>query len=210
MIEVFQHKIGEKFSLVTDLPASILRIYRSSDAKYFNTVVKRFEDYNTTTASQYVMATSPLLGTGLNTLTIDFLPKTQNDLIFEFIDPQNLNIIGRERHLYGGYFDPTSSPLCVVYGTVINPSGKPMEGVRVDAFINRGGYFVDKHPIVGPETSAITDGLGYFEMPLLQGISVTVTISELGFKSSGFVPKISSLELTPYCFLSALTPANNQ
>lgn len=209
MIEVFQHKIGEKFSLVTDLPASILRIYRAYDGKYFNSVTKRFEDYTVANGPQYVFTTAPLVSTGLSTLLIDFLPKLQNDLIFEFVDQQSLTVLQRERHLFGGYYDPTATPLCLVYGTIISPGGRPIESVRVDAFINRGGYFVDKHPIVGPETSAITNSVGYFELPLMQGISVTVTISELGFKSSGFVPIVSSLELTPYCFLTTFTPANS-
>lgn len=204
MIDVLTHKIGEKFTLVTDVPIdSKVRVIRSVDGRHYNKVDKLFETFNPLNTSKYDFDLTQLTDS-LSKLFVDFIPKTVNDLVFEFRDGSG-EYLYSERHTFGGFYDASTPNKCIIYGTVLTPSGTPCNNVKVEALLNKSGYFIDKHPLLGPVAGTYTNEIGYFELPLIQGISVTINIPSSNFTTSGFVPNVPSLELSPYCLLKTTT-----
>lgn len=204
MIDVITHRIGEKFTLVTDVPVtSKVRVLRSSDGRYLNKVDKLFETFNPLNITKYEFELSPL-NDALSKLFVDFIPRTQNDLIFEFRNDDGIHLQS-ERHTFGGFHDANVPNKCILFGNIMNPSGQPLSNAKVEALLNKSGYFIDKHPLLGPVAGTYTDENGYFELPLLRGISVTVNIPSTSFTTSGYVPNLPSIELSPYCLLMTTT-----
>lgn len=201
----YSHKIGEQFTFITEAKdAANYVIYRASDGKYFNTLTRSFDSPDLVSPESISNYLNPLKNhpatSNLKTSKVTFLPRQPLDLIFEVrtLTGESLSF---ERHLLGGYSEPNKPGICVIFGTLYNPSGAPIVGARVDANLNRSGYYIDKHPVISPASSAITDERGYFELPLIQGINVTISIPSTGFTTGGFVPKQQSLELSGYCLL---------
>jgi hypothetical protein len=199
----YNHKIGEQFTLVSDIPsARTYRIFRASDGRYFNKINRSFEVIEAPSRASFcdMSLSAHPSGSSLLYSHINFLPRIQLDLVFEFHDINGI-IVGFERHTFGGYTELSRPGLCVLFGTLYDPSGNPLVGTRVDAALNKSGYFIDKHPIISPATSSLTDSRGYFELPLIHGINVTVSIPATGFTTRGYVPKTGTLELTGYCLV---------
>ncbi|MBB6099687.1 hypothetical protein HNR42_003145 [Deinobacterium chartae] len=87
MIELFDHKIGEKFQLISDLPVgTIVRVFRSNDKKYFNMVERVFENFSSENSAKYETTLIEYVGQ-LSSIKIDFPPKINLDLMFEFVAP---------------------------------------------------------------------------------------------------------------------------
>lgn len=204
MITLVEHKIGEQFVLLSDLPApSLFRVYRSVDGKYLNNFTSGFELMGAVNSANYDFPLYPHPSISYLSLSrINFLPRIPLDLVFEFFAAGDKTTPLRlERHTFGGFFDEKKPKLCILYGTIFDPSGNPVRNAAVETYLNRSGYFVDKFPIIGKTSSALTDERGYFELPLMQGLNVTVTIPAIGFTTTGYVPKYSSIELTGYCLV---------
>ena len=200
-MEIINHKIGESFTLITENPLITgYRVFRSFDGKYFNRERKLFEVWEDENKDSYFFPFFPHQVEGLQVSRVNYIPKNQQDLIFEMLDV-DLTVVIRERHLFGGLYDESKPDLCVVYGTIYDPSGHPIKNSKVEAVLNKNGYFIDKMPILGPVAIAVTDDRGYFELPLIQGINVTISIPALSFTTSGYVPKASSVLLSGYCLL---------
>lgn len=199
-MQIVNHKIGESFYLlVEDASVITYKVIRSSDGKYFNRERQLFEVRTPGDDTQYLFPLFPSEIQGVKVSRVNYIPKIQQDLVFEF--SSDTGVVYRERHLFGGMYDESNPNLCIVYGTLYDPSGRPMPNVRVEASLNRNGYFIDKVAIMGPVASAVTDDRGYFEMPLIQGINVTITVSSLAFSTTGYVPTSPSVKLSGYCLL---------
>lgn len=204
MITLIEHKIGEQFVLLSDLPApSLYRVYRAIDGKYFNSFTSSFEFMPVPNSVNYDFPLYPHPTIPYLSLSrINYLPRIPLDLVFEFLSASNKAVpLSLERHTFGGFFDEKKPHLCILYGTIFDPSGNPLKNTAVETYLNRSGYFVDKFPIIGKTASALTDDRGYFQLPIMQGLNVTVTIPATGFTTTGYVPKYSSLELTGYCLV---------
>lgn len=201
----FNHRIGEQFTLITpSVSAESVRIFRATDGRYFNKLNNSFEVI-TSEEQREALSTLSLTnhpsGTPLKSLAVTFLPRVQLDLVMEYRDSQG-NTLYYERHVFGGYAELSRPNLCVIFGTLYDPSGNPIVGARVDASLNKSGYYIDKHPIIGPAVSVVTDERGYFELALMQGINVTISIASTGFNTRGYVPKKPAVELSGYCLLT--------
>ena len=199
-METINHKIGEKFSLLSDLPStSVYRVARVSDGKYFNRDTREFEvlpiDSTSFTFTLYNHSIP-----GLTVSEVEYIPTGQQDLIFEFVSSQGI-VVKRERHVFGGLRDKNSPKVSVLFGTIYDISGSPIRNAKIEVSLNKAGYFIDKNPIIGPMATAVSNDSGYFELPLIQGINVTITISAIGFVTNGYVPSVSVIELSPYCLL---------
>jgi len=200
-MEITNHKIGEHFTLITENPlVRSYRVFRSYDGKYFNRDRKLFETWEAENADSYIFPFFPHPVPGLQLSRVNYIPKTQQDLIFEYIDSSS-SVVKRERHVFGGLYDESRPGLCIIYGTLYNPSGLPIPNTILEASLNKNGYFLDKVPIMGPVATAVTDERGYFELPLVQGINVTINIPAVSFTTSGYVPKTSTAVLSGYCLL---------
>lgn len=206
-MEIINHKLGEKFTLLTELPpeATTYRVARVTDGRFYNKLKRQFETYISSDINNFLFNLHTHHIPGLASSEVEYLPEAQQDLIFEFLQKDidgNYHVVSRERHVFGGFKDKDSPKLCIIFGYIYDPSGRPVVGARVDATLNRNGYFIDKTPLLAPTSYAITDDSGYFEMPLMQGINVTITIAALGFVTKGYVPLLSNVKLSAYCLSS--------
>lgn len=204
-MQTFNHKIGEKFTLLTNYPTTnVYKVMRVIDGKAFNRSTSKFEVFNPLEPNSFYFPLFQHQIEGLTSSEVYYLPEFQMDLVFEFLQPDidgNYTPFAHERHLFGGFRDKDTPKLCVVYGTIYDPTGAAVKGARIDATLNRQGMFIDKTPMVSPTAYAVTDDAGYFELPLMQGINVSINIPAIGFCTNGYVPMYSSVKLSPYCLL---------
>jgi len=200
MIAEFYHKINEKVVIVKEQVSTLtLTIRRISDGYYFNNSTSLFEAYNAANASYYTYPFVALFDTTLVSLTLATLPDIVQDLLFTYTDN---GIVTWERHIFGGTEVINSPSRCIIYGTLLDVSGAPISNQPVKADLNRAGYFVSKSGIIGEAASTLTDETGYFELPLVTGLDVTINIPIIGFSVKGYVPSVASVELTSQALLS--------
>jgi hypothetical protein len=112
-----------------------------------------------------------------------------------------LSRLSYEKHIFGMANSASQPQICSVYGTLLDVSGKPLVGQKVDVYLNRAGYFTHKAGLVGYAATTISDESGYWELPIIVGLDVTINVPIIGFSQSGFVPPLSSVELTPETLL---------
>lgn len=101
-----------------------------------------------------------------------------------------------ERHVFGGDGGTAEASTCRIFGTILDVLGNPIAGEKVEVYLNRAGYFTHKAGLVGYAATTISDESGYWELPVISGLDVTINIPIIGFSQSGFVPSLSSVELT--------------
>lgn len=106
-----------------------------------------------------------------------------------------------EKHVFGLPNNASQPQICTVYGTLLDVSGKPLVGQKIEVYLNRAGYFTHKAGLVGYAATALSDESGYWEIPIIVGLDVTINVPIVGFSQSGFVPPLSSVELTPETLL---------
>lgn len=207
MVPEFRHKINEFVTVLREAEGDLfLRIRRVSDNYYFNPLTAQFEEFNG--LSNYNIELVDFYDTGLKSVTIFDLPKISQDLFFEYRetvldDEEEGEIISSfERRIFGATSSTNDTPMCIVYGTLKDVSGKPMAGREIQVFLNRAGYFVHKAGLVGHAANALTDSSGYFEIPLLIGLDVTINVPSVGFSTRGYVPNVASVELSSHMLLS--------
>ena len=184
----FRHRLGEQITVLRESTEPLtLTIRRVSDGFYFNWLSKRFDEES---SSDNVIELLPFFEDGtLQTRYVSGLPSNSQDLLFMYSDGH------RERRIFGYSTTSGSNNTCIVYGTLLDVSGAPLSGVRVEAYLNSNGYFVNATGLVGTSSTALTDSSGYFELPLIMGMDVTITIPALGFFSKGKVPHLDSVKL---------------
>lgn len=231
-IPEYTHKINERLELVRSTPKAGLRvrIRRLRDGFYFSPALNNFVDVADPEATYDledfwylfdVFFGDPIL----KTRTIITLPSIVQDLVFEyqsfdyetvpnpdypassteeFIDIPDVSTFEYffERHLFGGAPTTVEPSLCKVFGTLKDVSGKPLSGQKIEAYLNRAGFFTHKAGLIGYASTTVTDDSGYFELPLVVGLDVTINVPIVGFTTRGFVPNLPSVELTTQTLLS--------
>lgn len=109
--------------------------------------------------------------------------------------------VSHEKHVFGTPDNATQPQICRVFGTLLDVSGKPLVGQKVEVFLNRAGYFTHKAGLIGYAATTISDESGYWELPIIVGLDVTINVPIVGFSQSGFVPPLVSVELSPETLL---------
>lgn len=209
MIEEIKHKIGESYTIVrpkqgTEQEVSIRRV---SDGAWFNFVSGIFETYTAASDNSYRNVLEDLTDNPeFVTLTIDMLPSLPLDVIFVYkdidVDGQGTDVEEYERHVYGGRESSEAPGTCIIYGTLRDVSGSPLAGQKVEAYLNRAGFFTHKAGLIGYAATVLTNETGYFELPLIKGLDVTINVPIIGFTQRGFVPSVTSVELSTSTLLS--------
>jgi len=206
-MQIISHNLGEKFTLLSTLPLThIYRIFRTFDGNYFNKQTGKFEALNPTYASQYEFQlfqhpTSSVLRMS----RVNYLPKLPLDVVIEFLNPADkATPVLLERHLFGGFHDENRPPTCLVFGRIFDPMGNPISNARVEVAVNRDAYFVNTYSNVGPSTFTVTDASGYFELPLVKGLQVTINLPAIGFVTNGYVPNLEAVELSHNCLVKRI------
>jgi len=228
-IPEYTHKINERLEMirVAESEGLRLRIRRVKDGFYFHPGVNNFVDAGNPefegSLDDFWYHFSELFDVpGLWFLALVTLPTIVQDLLFEFesydfetvepeeeeeeepydiIDVESINT-WYERHFFGGAPTIAEPSLCKVFGTLKDVSGKPLAGQKVEAYLNRAGFFTHKAGLIGYAATALTDETGYFELPLVVGLDVTVNVPIVGFSTRGFVPNLGEVELTSQALLS--------
>jgi len=90
-------------------------------------------------------------------------------------------------------------PLCTVFGTVVNPDGSPNSDVQVRATIEstkstKDGQTVGTLGVTGKRIEVFTDDAGFFEVQLLQGASVVLSIPDIELEKTITVPALASAD----------------
>lgn len=227
-IQEYTHKIDERLSLLRDTPKDGLRvrirlISSSDEPYYFDPSVNHFVALSEVLDedSLWLEFSDFQSSDNLKTLNIVTLPTKVQDLLFEYQsfdyttnpdypatsdvefipDPSTIEDF-YERHIFGGPRSVAEPSLCNIYGTLKDVSGKPLSGQKVEAYLNRAGFFTHKAGLIGYAATTLTDDTGYFELPLVVGLDVTINIPIVGFTTRGFVPNLDSTKLTTQTLLS--------
>lgn len=223
-IPEYTHKINERLELVRSTASDGLRvrIRRIADGFYFDPGLNNFVDVSVPgyagDVETFWYEFDPFFDVPeLKTRTIITLPTIVQDLLFEYqtfdylpqalpedplaIDETSI-VTFYERHLFGGAPSVAEPSLCKVFGTLKDVSGKPLAGQKIEAYLNRAGFFTHKAGLIGYAATALTDETGYFELPLVVGLDVTVNVPIVGFSTRGFVPNVSEVELSTQSLLS--------
>lgn len=131
------------------------------------------------------------------------VPFDQGSSTYDNATVSNIKVYSNvyERHVFGGEESASDSSTCVIYGTLLDVSGNPLSGQKVEVYLNRAGYYTHKAGLVGYAATALTDESGYWEIPVIIGLDITINIPIIGFSQSGFVPALSTVELTPETLL---------
>ena len=203
MIQEFSHSIGEKFTVVREARGveQELSIRRISDGFWFNFLGEEFQEYVASSDNSFRNVLEDFDDNPeFRVLTLDTLPKERLDLMFVYkdinVDGEGTDVEEYERHLYGGRERSDEPAMCTIYGTLRDVSNRPMPGEKVEVYLNRAGYFTHKSGLVGYATTVLTNESGYFEVPVIQGLNITLNVPVIGFTQRGYVPTISSVELT--------------
>jgi len=194
MLPRYSHKLGERFRVVRETPSK-LRVRKvgapNNDGNYLylNFGTSQLDAVPTPTAEHEKVLTA-LMDTNL--LEYDFqntFPRTAGEYLFEY-EITSDSSLEYEIHTVG---DMASTPSCRIYGYLRDVSGAPMSGQVVEAMLNRG-YFPHKSGTANTRLSTITDESGYFELALMPGLDVTISIPAIGYVQRGVVPNTGSVE----------------
>lgn len=190
---IYRHKLGASisvFRMTTQATGVTLRIRRLADGFWFNRITERFvATIPILDEAQYNYEFSPTPDGAVSRVFIIELPGNAERYIFSYSDGV------REIHDVGEVNVTANNPMCLIFGTVITASGAPVADAKVEVLLNRTGFFTNVNGFLGRGSTVITDEAGYFEVPVVQGLNVTISIPAIGFSTRGIVPPIASLEL---------------
>lgn len=191
------HRIGERVRLIheADSVPVMVRIRRMADGFYLNFTSSTFVD---TFSSACETEMSPLFDTDLVHLQLATFPRVSGEFLVEYIGSATTY----ELHTFGSVQMIYEPARCLIFGTLRDVSGAPVSGQRVEAVLNRGGYFPHKSGLIGEASSTITDDSGYFELALVPGLDIVISIPSVGFSQRGIVPPVSSIELSSNALLA--------
>lgn len=197
MIQETVHSIGEKVLLVRESSSdpTTIRLMRMSDGLYFNFVAARFEDIPVGGSEDpFIQEMTPVFNSGIVSTELSTLPAMSGRVLVEYYVDGIED--GFQVMLFGSSGAVVEPDTCRVYGRVLDVSGKPVPGQRVDVLMSNGGYFPHKSGLVATSQYALTDSSGYFELKLVHGLDVVIAIPSIGFTQKGIVPPINSVEVT--------------
>jgi hypothetical protein len=88
-----------------------------------------------------------------------------------------------------------SSDTVVISGYVLAPDQSPVAGVAVSLSLYGRPQLVGSVVVSSLSISTATNASGYFEIEVMGGLSVTLTIEQVGFIKSGLLPDAGSISL---------------
>lgn len=96
--------------------------------------------------------------------------------------------------------EPQPQPACLVHGRILGGDGVPIEGLQVHAHVvltekYKEGQFVGPLGVDSTDVDAFTDVDGDWELPLLQGAEVEITIPPTNLVKKFTVPAAAAAEL---------------
>lgn len=187
-----EHRIGERVRLIREGEGISVRIRDISTGYYFNFTTSTFDEVTGAVTPVYEEDMSPLFDTPLEQLLLLTFPPIAGEFLVEYREDTD---VAYEIHRFGGAQMVYEPEQCRVYGNIRDVSGAPISGQRVEVSLNRGGYFPHKSGLIGTTVYTLTDDSGYFEVMLVPGLDVVISIPSIGFTQRGLVPPLSSVEI---------------
>lgn len=97
--------------------------------------------------------------------------------------------------------EPDPSPICLVHGRILGADARPAVGLQVHANIvlsekDKSGQFLGELGVSSTDIDAFTDADGDWELALLQGAEVEITIPPTNLVKVFTVPAAATAELT--------------
>ena len=88
---------------------------------------------------------------------------------------------------------PPDPAICVVFGTIVNPDGTPNTDIEIKATVvsekdSKDGQIVGGLGVTGKQVEAFTDDNGFFEIPLIQGSMVNLSIPKIELEREVQIP----------------------
>lgn len=192
MIKEAQHRVGELVRIirVRENPADVItmRLRSVKSGRYLNFSTGEFEE------TVHTFTLNDLWDSDeLSIAELSMMKPISGEFLAEFYvndDPD-----GYEIHRFGAaesVYDPST---CRVYGSLKDVTGAPLSGQRVDVVLSNGGYFPHKSSLISTSTYALTDSSGYFEIELVHGLDVVISIPAIGFTQRGIIPPVAQVEI---------------
>lgn len=204
MIKESQHHIGELIRIVRekdDTYDTYLRFRSVKTGHYLNFFNGVFEDVDGT-GDVHNMLLDDLLDTGLVSYQLSTMHPATGEFLAEFWTGETIadavvyhDAVGYEIHRFGGTDSVYEPSKCRVYGYIRDVSGAPVVGQRVDVVLSNGGYFPHKSGLISTSAYALSNSSGYFELELVHGLDVVISIPSIGFTEKGIIPPVASVEV---------------
>lgn len=190
-----KHNLGDAFVFVSPLEytSHALRVVRVKDGYLYNKVTKTFVASTDPNHQDVLITLLPHSNPNYSHAVVDFI--NDDDCLFEVVETSTHQIKEVERHVWGGYFDPTLAHTCLIYGRLRGLDGKALKRSIVQVVFDPRGFFNKKQSALIENLTATTDDTGYFELRLLQGAEVTLVAPALNQSVSGKVPNKTSIEI---------------
>jgi hypothetical protein len=121
---------------------------------------------------------------------------------YTFTTPETLTVTADATVTYEGVrvftpVAPADPNVCVIYGTIRDVAGNPLPGTCVGAYA-RTPQDVQGVQLGEQIAHVETDAAGYFELELLRGAEVIVTVESTGLSISRVVPALASQDITTW------------
>jgi hypothetical protein len=197
-----RHAVGETIRLHASLSLAGLtptvRIRRKSDGRYYNGSIALPLD-----PFQVAVFDNPMLE----------LAPVQLPGVYYFDFPQSRDLLGMSQYLVhmansspaekqdlvlltGPFLSPTEVAMCTVFGTILDPHGRPRPNIAAKATVIPVALVAPATGISLVEIDATTDENGLFSMSLAQGLRVRLEIPEIGYDKRVLIPALSSADFT--------------
>lgn len=92
----------------------------------------------------------------------------------------------------------TAAAVCLVSGDLLGVNGQALAGlaVRVRVAGQAPVFTVDSRLVANDAAETVTDELGHFELNVLQGLEVVITVDAIGYARHVTIPATSSVNIS--------------
>lgn len=178
-----QINAGSNFSIFekSDLPLSV-HLIRIKDKNYWNG-----SSWSTTP----VFLTTTTYIPGIQEFITPKLKSGQYLIIFY----SNSEIFDIKNIYAGGFLYNSSLNTCIVYGTIKDISGQPVENSTVYLLPNPITQFIDGNSIMLKSIVSYTNNFGEFAVEAVRGSSVIIKINDIGFNKLVTIPNKENVSI---------------
>ena len=203
MIEL-RHPVGEvirlqsTFALGALVPAPTARIRRQADGKYYDGSIAVPLDPWVTAPTDNDMTELDQVGLP-GVYFYDFPQARDTRGVSDYTVRMRSAFLSTQEDVLlraGPLLSATEHGMCVLFGTILDPHGRPRPNVAAKVTIIPIALVPFATGISTIEVTATTDENGLFEVSLAQGLRVRLEIPEVGYDKRVVIPAASSADFT--------------
>jgi hypothetical protein len=168
--------------IATDDASAVAVLVRVSDTQYYNGT--------TWVATEQLLPTS-LFITGVRSYTTPELDAGHYWIIFK-----NGGTIYQQEQIYvGGYLYNSLPDTCIVYGTIVEATGEPLQNVNIYFKPIITSQIIDGSALSLATAITRTDVNGEFAIEIIRGAQVLVIIEATAYRKTVTIPDQSSVDI---------------